>query len=139
MTRKEHFTLRLSPQTIDRLVLRAERMHRPKTVLAEQILEEGLRMADHPGIIFRDGPAGRRPGIAGHGLDVWEIVETVQIADGDAQVAASYLDISPGLVDSALDYYADYRNEIDEWIEANRRMAEDAEAAWKRRQASLTA
>ncbi len=30
-------------------------------------------MAEHPGVVFRDGPTGRRAGLAA-GPDVWEII-----------------------------------------------------------------
>ena len=30
------------------------------SALGERLIDEGLRMAAHPGIVFRDGPAGRR-------------------------------------------------------------------------------
>ena len=97
-------------------------------------------MAEHPGIVFRDGPAGRRPGLAGHGLDVWEIVETIQNEGGNHQAAAAYLGISLTLVIAALDYYLDYTDEIDQWIDRNRALAADAEASWLRRQGNdLTA
>lgn len=134
MTRKQHFTLRLKPETIQRLTHQAERSGQLKTGLAEQYLEEGVRMAEHPGIVFRRGPAGRRAGLAGHRLDVWEVVETVRNEGGNPQAAAVYLDLSPNLVTAALDYYADYRQEIDEWIERNQALAEDSEASWRRRQ-----
>jgi uncharacterized protein (DUF433 family) len=140
MARKEHFTLRLSPETIRRIVRRSELSGRPKTSLAEQYLEEGLRMAEHPGIVFRDGPAGRRPGLVGHRLDVWEIVETIQNEGGDSQAAATYLRISPALVATVLNYYLDYKDDIDKWIEWNRGLAADAETTWLRRQGNeLTA
>src|SRR5437868_2447915 len=93
---------------------------------------EGLRMAEHPDIVFRDGPAGRRPGLAGHHFDVWEIVETFHNEGDDTPAAAVYLGVSPGLVSAAIDYHVDHQSEIDEWIERNRRMAEEAEEAWRR-------
>jgi hypothetical protein len=31
-------------------------------------------MNAHPGIVCRDGPAGRRPGVVG-GPDVWEVIQ----------------------------------------------------------------
>lgn len=97
-------------------------------------------MAEHPGIVFRDGPAGRRPGLTGHGLDVWEIVETIQNEGGNPQAAAAYLGISLTLVIAALNYYLDYTDEIDQWIDRNRALAADAEAPWLRRQGNdLTA
>jgi uncharacterized protein (DUF433 family) len=95
-------------------------------------------MADHPGIIFRDGPAGRRPGLVGCGLDVWEVVETVRNEEGDLQAAAAYLQIGSQLVAAALDYYANYPDEINVWIESNTALSEEAEAAWRRRGAALS-
>ncbi len=97
-------------------------------------------MDEHPGIVFRDRPAGRRPGLSGHGLDVWEIVETIQNEDGNPQAAAAYLGINPTLVITALAYYLDYKDEIDQWIDRNRALAADTEASWLRRQGnSVTA
>lgn len=139
MTRKQHFTLRLAPESIERLVRQAERMGQPKTGLAERYLEEGMRMADHPAITFRDGPAGRRPGLAGHSLDVWEVIETVRNEGGEAEAAAAYLGLSPHLVAAALDYYGAYPDEIDKWIERNHDLAEEAEATWRRRQSTALA
>lgn len=94
-------------------------------------------MADHPGIVFRDGPAGRYAALAGHRLPVWMVMETVLQGGGDVEAAAEYLSLSPGLVGAAVGYYADYRGEIDEWISSNAALAEEAEAAWRRRQAAL--
>lgn len=134
MARKEHFTLRLNPDTVRELERKAERSGQPKTVLAERYLEEGLRMAKHPGIIFRDGPAGRRPGLAGHLLDVWEIIETVHNEGGDRVAAAMYFGLSLHLVNAAFAYYVDYPKEIDAWIECNTAMADEEERAWRQRQ-----
>jgi uncharacterized protein (DUF433 family) len=135
--RKEHFSVRLHPATVRRLVAHSRRRGIPKTSVAEQYLEEAVRMADHPGIVFRDGPAGRRAALAGHRLDVWQVVETVQHEAGDLEAAAEYLSVSAGLVGAAVGYYADYRDEVDEWIARNAAMAEEAEAAWRRRQAAF--
>ncbi len=77
---------------------------------------------------------GRRPGLAGSGLDVWEVVETVRNEGGKAHLAATYLGIAPALVTVAMDYYADYPDDIDRWIDLNRLESEEAEAAWRRRQ-----
>ncbi|MGI8827134.1 MAG: hypothetical protein ACR2JC_16140 [Chloroflexota bacterium] len=139
MARKEHFTLRLAPDTIRRLVQLAERQGQAKTALAERYLQEGVRMAEHPGIVFRDGPSGRRPGIAGRGLDVWEVVETVDNEGGDTMAAAEYLSISPQAVVTAVGYYLDYKDEVDRWIQRNEEIAQEAETAWRRSQDVLTA
>jgi uncharacterized protein (DUF433 family) len=135
--RKEHFSLRLHPATVRRLVEHSRRRGVPKTSIAEQYLEEAIRIADHPGIVFRDGPAGRRAALAGHRLDVWQVIETVRQETGEVEAAAEYLNISPGLVNAAVGYYADYKDEVDAWIERNAAMAKEAEEAWRRRQAAL--
>jgi uncharacterized protein (DUF433 family) len=137
VARKEHFSLRLHPSTVQRLIAHSRRRGIPKTSVAEQYLEEAVRMADHPGIIFRDGPAGRRAALAGHRLDVWQVIETVRQEGGSVASAAEYLGLSPGLVGAAVGYYADYKDEIDEWIDRNATMAEEAEATWRRRQVAL--
>jgi hypothetical protein len=46
---------------------------------ANMLVDEGLRMMEHPGVIFRTGPTGRRAGLA-TGPDVWEIVRAVRSA-----------------------------------------------------------
>ena len=38
--------------------------------IGERQIDEGLRMEAHPGIVFRNGPSGRRAGLAA-GPDVW--------------------------------------------------------------------
>src|ERR1700737_2107110 len=46
---------------------------------ANLLVDEGLRMAEHPGVVFRDGPTGRRAGLAG-GPDVWEVMRAIKSA-----------------------------------------------------------
>src|SRR5215204_1814392 len=46
---------------------------------ANRLVDEGLRMSEHPGVVFRDGPTGRRAGLVA-GADVWEIVRAVKSA-----------------------------------------------------------
>jgi len=130
MVRKQRFTLRLNRDTVQRLTQKAKRLGQLKSDLVERYLEEGVRMAEYPGIVFHEGPAGRRPGVAGHRLDVWEVVETVRNEGGNREAGAACLGLNPHLVTAALDYYADYRQEIDACIECNAALAEEAEIAW---------
>jgi hypothetical protein len=108
--------------------------------LAERYIEEGLRIEDHPGIVFRDGPAGRRPGLAA-GPDVWEVIGVLKGAPERDEAAishtADYLNLPLAHVRSAVGYYAAYPAEIDMWIARNDEEAEAAEAAWRREQAAL--
>jgi len=102
-----------------RLEQRARLTHVPKTALADRYVEEGLAMDTYPGIVFRDGPSGRRPAVLG-GPDVWKVIQTFMAEDRDTRATSENLNVRPGLIEAALAYYADNREEIDEWIETNR-------------------
>jgi len=127
-------SLRLADPIIERLRSRAARSHLPPRTLAQRYIDEGLRRDEHPAVHFVDGPAGRRAALLGTGMDVWEVVLVVHDNGGDAVEAATYLELPVHVVHAAAAYYAAYRDEIDRWIEANEREAEEAHAAWLARQ-----
>jgi hypothetical protein len=52
--------IRIGEETLRVLRERSRRGGEPLARLAERYIEEGLRTDRHPGIMFRDGPAGRR-------------------------------------------------------------------------------
>ena len=97
-------------------------------------------MEAHPGIVFRSGPAGRRPGLAA-GPDVWEVARLFRgiEARGEAAVrqAAELTGLAPEQVRFVLRYYADYPDEIDGWIGRVDEEAALAEEAWRREQKLL--
>lgn len=103
--------------------------------LAERYIEEGLRADGHPGIVFRDGPAGRRAGLIS-GPDVWEIIGALRtVAEkGEARVAtlAERLGLSESRVRAAIRYYTEYPTEIDDWIAANDAEADKLDAVLER-------
>ncbi len=98
-------------------------------------------MEDHPGIGFRDGPAGRRAALAG-GPDVWEVVEALKgtgLAGEPAIVAAAeWGNLTPAQVRAALGYYGEFRDEIDSWIAFNRQEAERQRTAWERAREAIS-
>ena len=47
--------------------------------VAARLVDEGLRMEEHPGVMFRDGPMGRRATLVG-GPDVWEVIRALRSA-----------------------------------------------------------
>src|SRR3954468_14679155 len=116
-------SIRLAQGTLDRLDARAAHAQVPPRTLAQRYVEEGLRMDEHPLVRFVDGPAGRRARLVGSGSDVWEVIATVRDNDGDVTAAADYLELPLGLVQAAVTYYGAFRDEIDEWIERNKREA----------------
>ena len=134
------FSIRMSERTLERLDLGARRRGEPKARTAERLIDEGLRMEDHPGVTFRDGPAGRRAALAA-GPDVWEVIETLQGTglSGEQAIAAAaeWGNLSLHQVRTAVQYYADHRDEIDARILLNRQEAERRRAAWERAQAAV--
>ena len=97
-------------------------------------------MDDHPGVVFRGGPAGRRAALA-NGPDLWELIATLQAGEarGEEAVAttAELLGLTESQVRAAVRYYASFGDEIDRRIALNTLDADEAEAAWKREQAAL--
>ena len=115
---REVSSFRLPPEIVKRLDGRAAMQGTTRTALAERYLEEGLRLVEHPGIRFADGPAGRRAAVVG-GPDVWEIVMVLQANAGDVDEVASLLNLHPSRVQIALRYYLEYTEEIDAWLAEN--------------------
>jgi hypothetical protein len=127
--------IRIGHQTLATLRARSRRKGEPISRLAERYIEEGLRADDHPGIVFREGPAGRRAGLVG-GPDVWEIIGALRTLPekGERRVAAlaERLGLSEPRVRAAVRYYGEYPDEIDVWIAANEAEAENLERALER-------
>ena len=71
-------------------------------------------------------------------LDVAQVIDTLRESDNSVEAAAEYLGIPEQHVRAAVRYYADFREEIDEWRERARAIAEREEEAWRREQAIFT-
>jgi len=134
---REVRSFRLAQNVVDRLDRYATSVGSNRNTVAERFLEEALRLVEHPGIVFRDGPAGRRAGLAASGLDVWEVVETVSDNDSSVDEAADYLEISPRLVNTAMRYYAAYADEIDHWITTEHEIADRELALYEQQRQRL--
>jgi uncharacterized protein (DUF433 family) len=116
---------------------RARERGESANALLERYLDEGLRRDDHPLIVFREGAAGRRAALVGTRLDVAQVIDTLRESDNSVEAAAEYLGIPEQHVRAAVRYYADFRDEIDEWRERTRAIADRGEEAWRREQAIL--
>ena len=135
---RQHRSFRFTEATLSRLEARAHEIRETRTGLAERYVEEGLRMDEHPGVGFADGPGGRRAVVLGTGLDVWEIVATVrQQPTGSIAAAARYLEVPAGVIRTAVRYYAAFPAEIEDVLDRKRAIAEREEAAAKRERAML--
>jgi uncharacterized protein (DUF433 family) len=138
--RPKTFSARWDADVVDRLDRRSALAGTSKSRLAERYVDEGTRMDEHPGILFRGGPAGRRAALAA-GPDVWEVVSTMRGAGAKGEEAiattAETLNLTPQQVRTAVRYYSDYPEKIDERVRRNIEEADAAEAAWRREQAAL--
>ncbi|HYH81326.1 MAG TPA: DUF433 domain-containing protein [Longimicrobium sp.] len=84
------------------------------SAVSAELLREAVRMRRAPGIVFTDGPAGRRATIAGTGLDVWEVIARYRHLGGDAQKAREEFSwLSDLQFRAALSYYKLYPEEIE--------------------------
>ncbi|MDQ1249253.1 MAG: hypothetical protein QG597_3627 [Actinomycetota bacterium] len=91
-------------------------------------------MAEYPGVVFKDGPSGRRAALA-IGPDIWEVIKVLREIDerGEAAVtaAAEALVLPPAKVQLALTYYSGFPDEVDDEIAQAETASVAAEAAWE--------
>ena len=134
------FSARWSSQLLERLGQRSTATRINKSRLAERYVDEGIRADEHPGVVFRGGPSGRRAALAA-GPDVWEVVSVLKDGEtrGESAVgaAAERLNLTDSQVRIAARYYGAYPDEVDDRIRRNIEEADAAEAAWRREQAAL--
>lgn len=122
------------PGAYERLKRGAARRAESISSAGERLIDEGLRMEAHPGIVFRDGPSGRRAGLS-TGPDVCEVVGLLLGLKGSVEervaTAAAQLGLTEGQVRATSRYYAKHTDEIDAEIARNEDMADIELAAWE--------
>lgn len=102
---------------IDRI---ARRSHRSFSEVAQDLIDEALRMRKCPGIYFADEPAGREAKIAGTGLAVWEIVGVYKAVSKDERaLRARFPSLTEAQIKATLLYYRNYSDEIDTLVAEN--------------------
>ena len=122
------FSARFSAEVVDRLDSHSSRLSQSKARVAERMIDEGLRMEQFPGIMFRTGPTGRRAGVVG-GPDVWEIMRDVkgasaEGADDPISAVSTVTGLDRSKVELAVRYYGAYPDEVNERIRMNAQAAE---------------
>ena len=104
----------------------AARARRSVSEVAQELIEEGLRMRDCPGIYFATEPSGRTAKVAGTGLGVWEVLrDFVQDEDID-RVRLAFTQLSAAQVTAALIYYKRYPDDIRREVDANAALTAEA-------------
>lgn len=110
------------------------------TALLERLIVEGVRVLDHPGIIFRGPDRDRRAALAA-GPDVWEVIARLRELDGSDEHRIQELSdesgLHPRLIRLALDYAAAHPDEVRARVERNAEMIERSRRAVEQREALL--
>ena len=135
----QHLSIRIETDALERLDAESRRSGRSRSEVAKSLIKEGLRMQQHPGIVFRPGPSGRRPGLAG-GPDVWEVIRVflgVAASSDPVRQSVELTGLAPDQVRAAVRYYAEYRDEILAWIEHVDELAASVEKIWRQEQELL--
>ena len=113
-------TLRIPEEIAAAIQETAEAAGRDFSAVANEFLAEAAKMRRCPGIVFADGPTGRRARLAGTGLDVWEVIATYQTLDRDrGRLQATYHWLIEPQLRAALGYYTAYPDEIEQQIARN--------------------
>jgi uncharacterized protein (DUF433 family) len=109
-----------------------------RNALVDRLLGEALRVERHPLIRFHQGAGGRRqPLVVGTRLTVHQVMSTLRAGGNEIDEAAAYLGVAPRLVRAALDYYAEFSDEVDEDAAAAASVERDERARWERQQRAL--
>ncbi len=122
-------SVRLDEELAERLRLRARAANETLSDRLRRYAEEGARREEHPLIVFRDGPTGRRAGLIG-GPDVWEVCLWFDDIAGEPDPRSTLVEesaLTPSHIDAALRYRATYPEEVAARIELHQREAAAAE------------
>lgn len=96
------------------------------SAMVVELLEEAIRARRAPGIVFVDGATGRRPVVAGSGLEVWEVVSTwKEVGRNYERLRAAYEWLTEPQLRGALSYYELYGEELDARLEREARLTQE--------------
>lgn len=134
-------SFRLPEDLLERLDDEATSTGTSATALVTVILNEGLKTRRFPGIVYRDGPTGRRAALVG-GPDVWEVVRALSQTPGRGerrvQVLADDLGLPSAQIRLAVDFYGANPGEVDDRIAADDLIAEQLRERIHRREHLLS-
>jgi len=119
-------SLRIPDEVAKTIQDEADSSGRDFSAVANELLAEAVKLKRCPGIVFADGPSGRRARIAGTGLDVWEVISTYKsLNHDDARLRETYHWLSEPQLRSALSYYRLYAEEIERQVARNEAWSKD--------------
>lgn len=134
-------SFRLPEDLLDRLEQEGRAVGTSVSSLVATMLDEGLKTRRFPGIVYRDGPSGRRAGLVG-GPDVWEIVRDLRHTPGRGmkriETLAAEIDVPGDRIALATEFYASSPDEIDRLIELDEEAARRARVLIDQRERLLS-
>ena len=134
-------SFRLPEELLERIEVESRSVGASITQLVSSLLDEGLKTRRFPGVVYRNGPRGRRAALVG-GPDVWEVVRDLAAAPGRGMDRVENLVAETGLTTAsvllAADFYASFPEEVDALIEADERAAEEVRRQAHRREQLLS-
>jgi hypothetical protein len=111
--------IRIESETLELLRELSVQRGLPIVQLAKRYIDEGIQVDRHPGIIFREGPAGRRAVVAG-GPDVWEVISAARSApergEGLIEALSQRMGVPIERIRVAVRYYAEYPAGVDSFM-----------------------
>lgn len=120
-------TMRLRSSVRAQLEGWARRGRRSVSEVAQELLDEGLRMRECPGIYFAAEPGGRTAKIGGSGLAVWEVLKDyVSTPDPASAARAAFPQLSPSQLRAAVNYFRRYPDDIRREVDANASLTPEA-------------
>ena len=112
-------SLPISEDLAERLHAEGEASDQPPPALAASLLDEGLKTRQFPGIVYMDGPSGRRASLAG-GPDIWQVIKALRGVPADLydpiETVCIESDLHEGQVKLAIQFYETYPEEIEATI-----------------------
>lgn len=93
------------------------------STMVVELVREAIRARRAPGIVFVDGATGRRPVVAGSGLEVWEVVATwKEVGRNYDRLRSAYDWLAEPQLRAALSYHELYADEVDARLEREARL-----------------
>ena len=113
-------SLRIPAEILKGIEQIAEDAQKYFSSVANELLEQAVKVHRCPGIIFTEGVRGRRARVAGTGIEVWEIIATYHgVGNDPGRRRRAYHWMTDQHLKSTLGYYRAYPDEIDRLIAGN--------------------
>jgi len=114
-------SIRLDKKTLNQIGEMISSSRETFSSFTSELIEEAIKMRKCPGIVFADGPAGRRARIEGTGLEVWEVIQGYQALNNNFNaLKKAFHWLTENQLLAVIGYAKVYPEEINSLIEQNK-------------------